>query len=218
MLRLGLALLAIFAAVSAHAKDLGSVGTTHVIAEKDALIEIEERAKKVDWGKVLQRKQIEEYDGPEDRVQLPRASRDRTFAVDLTYTLQMDIPDGKGGILYPQGYTFNPLDYVAFTKTLVVINGSDPEQVKWFASSEYRSRIDVMLLLTEGNYGRLGKKLNVPLFYADSRIVERLQLAAVPSVVKQEGKEMVVREIAIQRVAPSKNKTGALSTGGRKRE
>jgi conjugal transfer pilus assembly protein TraW len=133
----------------------------------------------------------------------------------MTYTLPMDIPDGKGGILYPQGYTFNPLDYVAFTKTLVFINGNDPEQVKWFAASEYRSRIDVMLLLIEGNYGRLGKKLNVPLFYADSRIVERLQLSAVPSVVKQEGKEMVVREIAVPRVAPSNNKAGALPRSGR---
>lgn len=218
MLRFGLVLLAVLAAVSAHAKVLGSVGTTYAIAEKDALAEIEERAKGVDWGKVLQRKPIEEYDGPEDGVRLPRAGRDKTFAVDMTYTLPMDIPDGKGGILYPQGYTFNPLEYVAFTKILVVINGNDQEQVKWFAASEYGRRIDVMLLLTEGNYGRLGKKLNVPLFYADSRIVERLQLSAVPSVVKQEAKEMVVREIAIQRVAASKNKTGALSTGGRNRE
>jgi len=215
MLRLGLAVLAILAAVSAHAKDLGSVGTTYAVAEKDALTEIEERAKGVDWGKVLQRKPIEEYDGPEDRFRLPRASRDKAYAVDLTYTLPMDIPDGKGGVLYPQGYTFNPLEYVAFTKTLVVINGNDPDQVKWFASSEYKSRIDVMLLLTEGNYGRLGKKLNVPMFYADSRIVERLQLSAVPSVVKQEGKEMVVREIAVPRVAPSNNKAGALPRAGR---
>jgi conjugal transfer pilus assembly protein TraW len=215
MLRLGLALLAVLVAVSAHAKNLGSVGTTYAIAEKDALTEIEERAKRVDWGKVLQRKPVEEYDGPQDRVRLPRAGRNRTFAVDMTYTLPMDIPDGKGGILYPQGYSFNPLDYVAFTKTLVVINGSDPEQVKWFAASEYRSRIDVMLLLTEGNYGRLGKRLDVPLFYADSRIVERLQLAAVPSVVKQEGKEMVVREMAVPRGAPGNYKAGALPTGGR---
>jgi conjugal transfer pilus assembly protein TraW len=215
MLRLGLALLFILSAVSAHAKELGSVGTTYGIAEKDALAEIEERAKGIDWGKVLQRKPIEEYDGPEDRVLLPRAVRDRSFAVDLTYTLQMDIPDGKGGILYPRGYTFNPLEYVAFTKTLVVINGNDPEQVKWFAASEFRSRVDVTLLLTEGNYGRLGKKLNVPLFYADSRIVERLQLSAVPTVVKQEGMEMVVREIAVPRVAPSNNKAGALSRAGR---
>ena len=135
--------------------------------------------------------------------------------MDMTYTLQIDIPDGKGGVLYPKGYTFNPLDYINFTKILVVINGNDPEQVKWFAASEYKGRVDVMLLLTEGHYGHMGKKLDVPLFYADSQIVERLHLAAVPSVVKQEGKEMVVREIAVPRGARASYKTGALPAGGR---
>jgi conjugal transfer pilus assembly protein TraW len=217
MRRLVLALLAVLAATCSHAKSLGSVGTTYEIAEKDALAEIEERAKGVDWEKVMQRKAVEDYDGPQDRITLPRAGRDRTFSADMTYTLQMDVPDGKGGILYPKGYTFNPLDYVAFAKTLVIINGNDPEQVKWFAASEYKNRLDVMLLLTEGRYGRLGKKLNVSLFYADSQLVERLQLAAVPSVVKQEGREMVVREVAVPRKALN-NKAGVLPAGGRNLE
>ena len=138
--------------------------------------------------------------------------------MDMTYTLQIDVPDGRGGVLYPKGYTFNPLNYISFTRTLVVINGNDPDQVKWFAASEYKGRVDVMLLLTEGRYGRLGKKLDVPLFYADSQIVERLHLAAVPSVVKQEGKEMVVSEIAVPRGAPGSYKTGALPIGGRNME
>lgn len=211
MLRLGLALLIILSAVSAHAKELGSVGTTYGIAEKDALAEIEERAKGVDWGKALQLKPIEEYDGPEDRVRLPRAGRDKAYAVDLTYTLTMDIPDGKGGILYRQGYTFNPLEYVAFTKTLVVINGNDPDQVKWFASSEYKGRLDVMLLLTEGSYRKLGKKLDVPLFYADSTIIGRLRLEAVPSVVKQEGRSMMVTEVAVSQL-PGNSRTGSRTT------
>lgn len=208
-----LALVAVLVATCAHAKSLGSVGTTYEIAEKDALAEIEERAKGVDWGKVMQRKAVEDYDGPKDRITLPRAGRDRTFTVNMSYTLQMDIPDGKGGILYPKGYTFNPLDYVVFAKTLVVINGSDPEQVKWFAASEYRNRLDVMLLLTEGRYARLGKKLNVSLFYADSQLVERLQLAAVPSIIRQEGREMAVREVAVPRKATN-SKAGVLPGSG----
>jgi len=217
MRRLVLALLAVLAVTCAHAKSLGSVGTTYEIAEKDALTEIEERAKGIDWGKVVQRKAVEDYDGPQDRISLPRAGRDRTFTVNMSYTLQMDIPDGKGGILYPKGYTFNPLDYVAFAKTLVVINGSDPEQVKWFAASEYKNRLDVMLLLTEGRYGRLGKKLNVSLFYADTQLVERLQLAAVPSIIRQEGREMVVREVAVPRKA-SNSKGGILLVSGGNQE
>jgi len=212
------AMLAVLVATAANAKELGTVGATYAIAEKDALVEIEQKAKNIDWSTVIKRKPIDEYNGPEDRMSLPRAARDRSFPVDMTYTLQIDIPDGKGAVLYPKGYTFNPLEYVAFTKTLVVINGNDQEQVKWFAASEYGSRIDVMLLLTEGRYGRLGKKLDVPLFYADSQIVERLHLAAVPSVVKQEGKEMVVREIAVPQGVPGNYKAGALLIGGRKVE
>lgn len=186
-------------ATAAHARVLGSVGATYAIAEKDALVEIEQKAKGIDWSKVVTRKSIEEYDGPSDRTSLPRATRDRSFPVDMTYTLVTDIPDGKGGVLYPKGYTFNPLDYVTFARTIVVINGNDPEQVKWFAASAYRKRIDVMCLLTEGSYRSLGKKLDVPLFYADSMLIERLQLTAVPSVVRQEGKVMVVHEYAVQR-------------------
>lgn len=215
MKALFVAMMAVLVASAANARELGTVGATYAIAEKDALVEIEQKAKSIDWSKVIKRKPIEEYNGPEDRISLPRAARDRSFPVDMTYTLQIDIPDGKGGVLYPKGYTFNPFDYISFTKALVVINGNDPEQVKWFAASEYKGRVDVMLLLTEGHYGRLGKKLDVPLFYADSQIVERLHLAAVPSVVKQEGKEMVVREIAVPRGAPGSHKTEAMPTGGR---
>jgi len=199
MKALFVAMIAVLVASAANAKELGTVGATYAIAEKDALVEIEQKAKSIDWSKVIKRKPIEEYNGPEDRMSLPRAVRDRSFPVDMTYTLQIDIPDGKGGVLYPKGYTFNPLDYVSFTKTLVVINGNDPEQVKWFARSEYGKRIDVMCLLTEGHYRSLGEKLDVPLFYADSTIIGRLRLSALPSVVRQDGRSMVVTEVAVPR-------------------
>jgi len=202
MRRLYVAMTAVLITSAAYAKELGTVGATYAIAERDALAEIEQKAKGIDWRQVITRKAIEEYDGPQDRVRLPRAARERSFPVDMTYTLQMDVPDGKGGVLYPKGYTFNPLDYITFARTLVVINGSDPEQVKWFAASEYRGRIDVMLLLTEGPYRSLGKKLDSPMFYADSLLIERLRLAAVPSTVRQEGKVMVVHEYGIPGSAP----------------
>ena len=183
--------------VSIQAKVLGTFGTTYQISERDALAEIEERARKADWSKVLDKKKIENYQGPPDRGSLPRAKRNRSFLVDMTYTTEIDVPDGKGGILYPKGYTFNPLDYVTYPKTLVVIDGNDPEQVKWLASSEYDKRLDVTLLLTEGNFGVVSKKISRPLFYADRKIIERLKLKAVPSIVRQKGRLMEVTEMAL---------------------
>ena len=208
MSRLPIVLMVILFASAAHAGNLGTVGATYAIAERDALVEVEQKAKSIDWSKVLKRKSIEEYDGPQDRVSLPRAVRERRFSVDMTYTLHMDIPDGRGGVLYPKGYSFNPFDYVAFTRTLVLIDGNDPEQVKWFAASEYKGRIDVMLILTGGPYQSLGRKLDVPLFYADSMLVERLQLSTVPSVVRQEGRAMMVHEYALPDASPSRQVSG----------
>ena len=193
-------LIAIALMVSAapiQAKVLGTFGTTYRISERDALAEIEERARQVDWNKVLDKKKVENYQGPPDRGNLPRAKRNRSFLVDMTYTTEIDVPDGKGGILYPKGYTFNPLDYVTYPKTLVVIDGNDPEQVKWLASSEYDKRLDVTLLLTEGNFGTVSKKISRPLFYADRKIIERFKLKAVPSVIRQKGRLMEVTEVAL---------------------
>ena len=183
------------------ANNLGEVSRPWPIAETDALTEIAARARQVDWSKALDKKKIENYQGPPDRVRLPRAKRNRSFPVDLTYTTDIDVPDGNGGILYPKGYTFNPLDYVTYPKTIVVIDGSDPEQVKWLAVSEYDKILDVTLLLTEGSYEVVAKRVSRPVFYADRKIVERLRLKAVPSVIRQKGRQMEVSEILVPPVS-----------------
>ncbi len=196
--RSGLAVIAmVIGATSVQAKLLGTFGMTYRISERDALAEIEERSRQVDWNKILDKRKVENYQGPPDRMNLPRAKRSRIFAVDMTYTTEIAVPDGKGGILYPKGYTFNPLDYVTYPKTLVVINGNDPEQVKWLAASEYDKRLDVTLLLSEGSFGAVAKRVRRPVFYADQKIIERFKLKAVPSVIKQNGRLMEVTEVAL---------------------
>jgi len=205
--RTGLALIALVLGVSpVYAKVIGTFGTTYQISERDALTEMEERARHVDWNKVLDKRKVENYQGPPDKVSLPRAKRNRSFPVDMTYTTEIDVPDGKGGILYPKGYTFNPLDYITYPKTLVIIDGTDLDQVKWFSASEYDKRVDVTLLLTKGNFGTVAKRINRPLFYADRKIIDRLKLKAVPSVIKQEGRLMGVREIYLPETPATRKK------------
>ena len=97
--------------------------------------------------------------------------------------------------------------------TLVIINGTDPDQVKWFAASEYDKRLDVTLLLTEGSFGAVSKRISRPLFYADRKMIERLKLKAVPSVVKQKGRLMEVTEVALP---VGKTKAAARSSQDRK--
>ena len=115
-------------AQAAVCADLGNIGATYPVVERDALAEIEERAKAVDWGKAFDpkrtREKIQNY-RPEEMEALPAAKKDRVFQVDVSYTLDFDIRDGRGGILYPRGFSFNPLAYVFLPNVLVVIDGVD---------------------------------------------------------------------------------------------
>lgn len=181
----------------AIASDLGVVGKVYDIREGDALSELQGRAAKINWKKELGKIKPERY-RPEYSVTLPRVNKSRKFSVDMTYTLDIDIPDGRGGVLYPKGYTFNPLDYVPFRKSLVIINAADKEQLTWFKQSPYANKPDVMLLITEGSAVKQSESLGRPVYFADSRIVDRFNLQAVPSVVRQDGKLMLVEEIDVR--------------------
>ena len=197
-----LSLAAVLAAsLPVWAVDLGTFGAMYPIAEPDALAEMKAKAARVDWKKYLDRekltRKVREY-RPKDLERLPAAGRDRTFLADMTYTLDMDIPDGKGGILYPKGYTFNPLDFVTLDRTLVIIDGSDARQVEWFRKSAWRGDVKSMLLLTGGNWYKVQEKLKRPVFFADKRLVAKLGLKAVPAVALQKGRYMEVREYGIR--------------------
>lgn len=188
-------------------RDLGRWGAVYPIAEKDALEEIEEAASKVDWSGVFNPERWQERIKafrPQDVPKLPRAPRGRVRTVDLTWTLPFDIPkvDPSGrtaGVLYPRGYTFNPLDYVTYPRTLVVVDGADPEQLEWFERSPYAKRADVLLLLTDGSWYELSQRLGRPVFYALREVVDRFKLQYVPSVIRQKGRLMEVREIDVQK-------------------
>ena len=182
-------------------KDLGIAGNTYPIAEPDALQEIQEKAKTININKYMNKARLEKRTKEFKPIDLPvlkPASVDRSFTVDLTYTLDFDITDGKGAIVYPRGYTFNPLDYIRYNKTIVVINGNNKKQLEWFENSEYAKDINILLLITNGSYYQVKERLKQQVFYANKLIVERFKLKAVPSVIQQKGPVLEVKEIAIE--------------------
>lgn len=193
-------LFCLFWTVPAQARHLGTVGRVYPIVEPDALAEIRAAAARVDWQRVVGAKGTR--DGlrnfrPKDLQPLPPAKADKTFRVDMTYTLDFDIPDPRGGILYPKGFTFNPLEYVTLHSVLVVIDGSDPRQVEWFTASAHAADFHTRLLLAGGDYAGLTQRLDRPVFYLGERVARRLHLAAVPSVIRQRGRQLEVQEVKI---------------------
>ncbi|MEZ4551663.1 MAG: hypothetical protein R2874_14645 [Desulfobacterales bacterium] len=89
--------------------NLGTHGRTYAIVEKNAIQELKTRAAAVDWRQVFSPEKmgsvIKAY--KPDLLKLPSANETRKRLVDISYILDIDIPDGKGGVLYPAGYRFN---------------------------------------------------------------------------------------------------------------
>ena len=175
---------------------LEPVGPTSVVIEIDLGDELRQRAVSVD---VKQLRSAQARYQPANLHALPRATKDTSTMVDLTHTLEQDLVDAQGTILYPSGFTFNPLRYVSLSGALVVIDGSDPEQVAWFKGSPYGDNHRALLLLSGGLAATLRDELVRPVAYLTEDIAQRLQLQAVPSVVVEQDNQLVIREVFLGR-------------------
>ena len=175
---------------------LEPVGPTSAVVETDLVDALRQRAVSVD---VEQLRSAQAHYQPANLQALPRATKDTTTRVDLTHTLEQDLVDTQGTILYPAGFTFNPMRYVSLSGALVVIDGSDPEQVAWFKGSPYGTNRRALLLLSGGLATTLRDELRRPVAYLTEDIAQRLQLRAVPSVVVEQDNQLVIREVSLGR-------------------
>ena len=175
---------------------LEPVGPTSAVIETDLAEALRQRAISVD---VERLRSAQARYQPANLQALPQATKDATTMVDLTHTLEQDVQDANGQVLYPAGFTFNPLRYVSLTGVLVVIDGSDPEQVAWFKGSPYGSNRRALLLLSGGVAAALRDELRRPVAYLTEDIARPLQLRAVPSIVVERDNQLMIREVSLGR-------------------
>ena len=176
---------------AAHTR-LETVGRTYPIVEQDIREEFKQKATAIDLDALFNTHNRYQ---PANLHTLPRAASDRVFTVDLTHTLEHDIKDSQGNLLYPQGFTVNPLQYAGLNGGLVVIDGSDLQQGEWFKGSPYFQNHRAILLLSGGYAAEAKQELKRPVYYLTDDIAARLQLKAVPSVVVEEDNKLTVREV-----------------------
>lgn len=170
-----------------------TIGLTWPIAESDAMSEIEAR--------VANAPDMAAKFGPRANWSALKAASlgttpaDRTRTIIPFYTVDEDIrlPDGR--ILYPKGFTFNPLDYVSLPQRLVIVH---PRDLAWALKA---ARFTDFILLTAGDALDLSERTGRPLFILEERVKERLGLTVAPVIVAQEGKKLVLREYAPERPA-----------------
>jgi conjugal transfer pilus assembly protein TraW len=183
------------------AKDLGKYGATYPITEEDAISQLKKAIAKYDWEKfkIKQKEKIKNFK-PKDLVDLPVAKEDKVFKVDMTGAIKEDIIGRDGEVIYPKGYRYNPMEYVFMRRIIVFINGKDEKQIEWYKKSPYPADMRTMLLITDGSYLDVRKKLNtMTVYYANKEIIERMGIKAVPSVAVQKGTELEVQEYALKK-------------------
>lgn len=170
--------------------DSVTVGQTYAIVERDALEEIQARASEINWRQQLAAANIRW--SAKDGVALARAPQDRTRQVIPYYTLEFDIRDPSGQLVYPKGFQFNPLDHIRLPYRLVVV---DAEDLEW---ANARLRQSDMVILTHGDYEGASQALQRPTFLLDDRTRTRLHIEFVPSIIEQDGRVLVIDEYQLE--------------------
>lgn len=162
-----------------------TIGTTYPISEKDALSEIEDRAASVNWEDALSSERGS-WSASKTAV-IPFVEEKRSRTVTPWYTISRSIPNPKGGILYPAGYKFNPLDHIKLPQRVIAFHSSQAEGIAPFLRP-------TDFLLGTGDVFDAMETLGRQVYVLSPHTADRLQITAVPSLVSQVGNKLQIIE------------------------
>lgn len=193
-------------ALGAQATNLGTIGPTYPVAEKNLLDVIMARLRAKEASGELKRHEQEARDRAAYAVNNPRpvdglrrAQAARTFYFDPSFTLQSNVVDSTGAVLFPAGTRKNPLEVVSLSKHLLFFDARDPGQVARARELIEHYQGKVKPILVGGSYLDLMKRWNKPVFYdQDGTLVRKFGIAAVPAIVSQEGQRLRIDEVPLR--------------------
>jgi conjugal transfer pilus assembly protein TraW len=189
----------------AGAVDLGTIGPTYEIGEPHLLAFIEQRLREKERSGELQRlaeaaraRSIDTVRQPPPVEGLRTTERPRTFYVDPTFTLDRNITDPQGRLMFAAGTRKNPLEVVSLSRHLLFFDARDPRQVKHARELSGRYAGRVKPILTGGSYLDLMKAWRVPVYYDQSgTLTRRFGIRQVPALVSQDGLRLRIDELGL---------------------
>lgn len=186
-----------------RAEDLGTIGTTYDIAERDLIEVIKGKLRNMEQTSEIarlhedyKRRVIDGIERPKPVPGIKSTETARTFYIDPTFTLDRNIQDEHGRIIYPAGTKVNPFDYDRMTKVLLFFDGSSKEQVEFAKRFMAESKLAVKPILVAGEPLKLMREWKREVFYDQGgALTRRFSITQAPAVVRQEGKRIRVDEI-----------------------
>lgn len=198
-------LLALTCAVVAHATDFGVIGPTYEISEPHLLKMIEQRLREKERTGELQRLEedakargIATVTHPPPIPGIRTTETARTFYVDPSFTLDRNLLDAHGRLLFPAGTRKNPLEIVSLSKHLLFFDARDRRQVVRAREllASYQGRVKP--ILTGGSYLDLMKSWRIPVYYDQQGLLtRRFGIHQVPALVSQEGQRLRIDELEV---------------------
>jgi conjugal transfer pilus assembly protein TraW len=165
-------------------------GNTYEIGEEDIVKYIGRNQAMLE---ARTREKIEEIKGKiyalnKYRGRFPQVEKETVYLIDPTYTLQEDIRDQNGNIVFAKGIKANPADYGTLGR-YVIIDGNDPKQVEFAVKGGFRK-----IMIVAGDIAKLTAEYRQRFYFVNDRIIDLVKLKRVPAVFEQEGSHVKVTE------------------------
>lgn len=207
-----MAALALLLSTSIQAKDFGVVSPTFPIIEQNFLSFIKKRLEHLkETGRLAELEQQmkgtvkEQVLRPQVAVNFTTTQEPKSYLVDPSLTLAVDIKDHKGNVIYPKGLTINPFDpstfpnanayQINFNKQLIFLSGDDAAQIDWLKRHLEHETMPTKIILTNGAPTNLEKEIDQRVYFEQTGdLARKFHIQHVPVTIKQDGKFWRVTE------------------------
>jgi len=188
---------------SVVADDLGVVGPTYEISERDVLELITTTLKRMEQTGELAKYQEDHKNKVINSIEHPRpltgfksTETANTHYYDPSMVTQQDIKDATGKVLYPRGTRVNPLDYIGWNTYLLFVDGRDEKQLAFSKKIVATSDRPVKIVLVAGEPLALMRKWKSSVYFDQGgKLIKRFAIDQVPAIVRQEGKRLRIDEL-----------------------
>lgn len=189
----------------ALAQDLGTIGPTYPVAEPNLLDDLQRRLRALQAAGELDTRIAQAQARGEASVREPSPVADlattripRTFYFDPTFTLDRNVLDAQGTLLFAAGTRMNPLDVVSLSSHLLFFDGRDPRQRDQARRliAHYQGRVKPVLV--GGSYLDLMQAWRRPVYFDQMGwLTRRFGIAQIPALVSQDGARLRIDELEV---------------------
>lgn len=188
---------------TAYAEDLGVVGPLFNIAERDAIAVLQAKTEQLNKSGKLDKRVKEARErvvtsakSPPPVEGLDTVQTASSRLIDPTVVYDEPVKTETGQVIVPAGARINPLEQGTLTKTLIFFDGRDKQQVAAVGALVRLHGAKVKPILVAGNWFDLSKAWNARVYFDQKgTLSKRWGIKAVPSVVSQQGKYLLLREV-----------------------